>query len=146
MDRITMMKDEISKELSIRLVIDNEKYYIELLDLTEDKQVSLKELNKSETDIESILKIYKNKKDSIIKEKYKDNKSFILKEFRINNRKSFYLKNNTLDYEIGYKVENDVAMCMSVKECKVIERISKCDISLDGAIDRYEQLKLSLTS
>lgn len=87
---------------------------------------------------------YNEIKNSIIKEKYKDIKEFFIREHSVSNRKTLYLKSDILHYEIGYKVEKDVAIGMSVIEEQVIERESKFDVGLDTALSRYNELKVKL--
>lgn len=146
MNRITIIEDTISKKLKLKLCVAEEKYIIRLLNLNDDSFVSLEELDKKTFKIESVLKRYREIKDSIVKEKYKDVKGFLLREDKLPNRKSLYLKNGILYYEIGYKVVNDVAIGMSAVKEQVLERKSKFDTDLDTMLSRYNELRVKLNA
>lgn len=144
MSKITIIEDTISKKLKLKLCVTEEKYTIRLIDLNYDHFVSLEELDKKTFKIESALERYSEIRDNIVKEKYKNVQESILKKDKISNRKTLYLKNGVLYYEIGYKVVNDVSMGMSVVKEQVLERESKFDVDLDTILNRYNELRVKL--
>ena len=144
MSKIIITKDRIEISLTLKLCVTEEEYAIELNDTACNQSITLQEMKKDDFKIEDALKRYNEIKNSIIKEKYKDIKKFYIKKCAITNRKVLYLKSDKLHYEIGYKVEKDVAIGMSIAEEQVIERESKFDMGLDTALSRYNELKVKL--
>lgn len=146
MNKITIIEDNISINLLLKLNVQEEEYNIELNDLTCYNTISLEKMKKDAFNIEHALERYNEIKTNIVKEKYKDFKEFILQKDNLSKRKKLYLKSDILYYEIGYEVEKDISIGMSVVEEQVIERESKFDVSLDTALSRYNELKIKLST
>lgn len=146
MNKITIIEDNIAMNLSLKLNVNEEEYTIELNDLTCYNTISLEKIKKDAFNIEYALERYNDIKNNIAKEKYKDSKKFILQKDNLSKRKKLYLKSDILYYEIGYEVEKDVAIGISIVEEQVIERESKFDVNLDTVLSRYNELKVKLCS
>lgn len=146
MNKIAIIEDNIAINLSLKLNVNEEEYTIELNDLTCYNTISLEKIKKDAFNIEYALERYNDIKNNIAKEKYKDFKKFILQKDNLSKRKKLYLKSDILYYEIGYEVEKDVAIGISIVEEQVIERESKFDVNLDTVLSRYNELKVKLCS
>lgn len=117
MNKIIIIEDIISTNLTLRLIVQEKEYNIELNDLTCNNTISLKKMEKYIFNIESALKKYNEIKMNILKEKHKN---FIL--------------------------QKDIGIGISVVEEQVIERESKFDVGLDTALSRYNELKIKLST
>lgn len=144
MSKIKIIEEKISKDLELSVSVSEDKYSIEMLNLEFKNEAILESEDKTNCKIEMILERYEKIKKNILKEKYKNAKEIFIKEDRISNRKEIYLKSGILYYEIGYKLEKDIAIGISTIEEQVIEKISKFDMDLYSAIDKYEILKSKL--